>query len=215
MSRATDASGLDDLSLKREFCACCRLLYDRRLVTGVGGNVSARMGKRILLTPSGYSLRDLAPQDLIVSDRRGRTVEGANPTRDAGLHLRILRRRPDINIVFHVHGAYVVAASTLLRPGPDTLPPLTPGFVHFAYPLPMLPFMVPGTEPLARMAARALSEGRQKALLLQNHGLVVLGRDFSEAINIAEEIDEAARVYLLTRGTGTVIPESYLDLIRP
>ena len=214
MSGTKDGLGHSEIPLKQEFCRYCRLLYERHLVTGVGGNVSARMGNRILLTPSGYSLRDVTPEDLIVSDRRGRAVEGKNPTKDAGLHIRVLRRRPDIHVVFHVHGANIVAVSAMLEPGAATLTPLTPGFVCFAYPLPMLPFMVPGTEILARTAAKALSAGSQKALLLQNHGLVTLGRDFREAINIAEEIDEAARIYLLTRGTGKIISDSYLDPIR-
>jgi len=214
MGKSNRALAQADISLKDEFCRYCRLLYERHMVTGVGGNVSARMGKRVLLTPSGHSLRELAPEDLVVSDRRGRTVEGGTPTKDAGMHIRVLQRRPDIHVVLHVHGAHVVAASALLEPGVDTIPPLTPGFVHFAHPLPMLPFMIPGTEALARAAAAAFSNARRKAVLLQNHGLVSVGGDFREAINIAEEVDEAARIYLLTRGTGRVISDSCLDALR-
>jgi ribulose-5-phosphate 4-epimerase/fuculose-1-phosphate aldolase len=198
---------------EEEFCRFCRLVYDRHLVTGVGGNLSARIGDFIMLTPTGVSLRDVDPPGVVIVDNAGASVNGGTPTKDAGLHLRILEARPDINVVLHLHGTHIVAASTLLEPGPDTLPPLTPGFVFFAYPLPMLPFMVPGTEVLGETAAGALSRTGKMALMLKNHGLITLGRDFREAVNIAEEIDEAARIFLLTSGKGSVIPEAAVDKI--
>jgi ribulose-5-phosphate 4-epimerase/fuculose-1-phosphate aldolase len=94
----------------------------------------------------------------------------------------------------------------MLSPGPDTLPPLTPGFVYYAHPLPMIPFMVPGTKLLAQTVVKTMTMGSNLALLLQNHGLVTVGRNFQEAINVAEEIDEAARIYILTGGKGHTIP---------
>ncbi len=53
-----------------------------------------------------------------------------------------------------------------------------------------------------------------RALLLQNHGLVTVGEDFQEAINIAEEIDEAARIYLLTDGKAKAISEEDVRKIK-
>lgn len=44
---------------KKIFCLYCKLLYERHLVTGVGKNLSMRDGERFLLTPSGYSLRNM------------------------------------------------------------------------------------------------------------------------------------------------------------
>ena len=93
------------------------------------------------------------------------------------------------------------------------LPPVTPGFVHYAYPLPMIPFMVPGTEELAHTVAKALSFKGCRAVLLQNHGLVTIGKDFEEALNIAEEIDEAALIMVLTAGKARTIPVENLDEI--
>jgi ribulose-5-phosphate 4-epimerase/fuculose-1-phosphate aldolase len=183
---------------KGDFCRFCHRLYDRRLVTGVGGNMALRMEERIYLTPSGYSLQDVSPENVVVVNPEALVLEGSNPTKDMNMHLRILRERPDVNVVCHVHGAHIIAAASMLSPGPDSLPPLTPGFVYYAYPLPMLPFMVPGTQELARIVAEEISNGRSRAILLQNHGLVTVGQDFSEAFHVAEEIDEAARIFVLT-----------------
>ncbi|MBW2344400.1 MAG: class II aldolase/adducin family protein [Deltaproteobacteria bacterium] len=199
---------------KETFCSFCHLLYDRHLVAGVGGNMAALSGENIFLTPSGYSLREVKPDMVVTVNGKGIVIEGANPTKDAAMHLGVLRVRPDVNVVFHVHGAYLVAASVMLEPGPDTLPPLTPGFVYYAHPLSMLPFFVPGTQILAKTVAEKFAERQCRAVLLQNHGLVTVGKDFQEALNVAEEIDEAARIFVLTDGKATVIPSKDLEKIR-
>ena len=190
---------------KEDFCLFCRLLYDRHLVTGVGGNVSARIGDKFFITPSGHSLRGLNPNLLVTLDKKGRVLEGAVPTKDVRVHMGILGIRPDINVVCHVHGAFIIAASALMEPGPDVLPPITPGFTYFAHPLTMVPFRVPGTEEFARTTTEQFSHPKCRALLLQNHGLMAVGENFEEAVNIAEEIDEAARIYLMTDGKAKAI----------
>ena len=199
---------------KIEFCRFCHLLYKRHLVSGVGGNVAARAGREIFLSPSGYSLRDVEPGLVVTVDEEGIVLKGPNPTKDADMHLGILRTRSDAQIVLHVHGAHIVAATAMLSPGPNTLPPLTPGFVYYAHPLPMIPFMVPGTKLLAQTVVKTMTKGSHRAILLQNHGLVAVGRDFQEALNVAEEIDEAARIYTLTGGKGRTIPSRDIGKIR-
>jgi ribulose-5-phosphate 4-epimerase/fuculose-1-phosphate aldolase len=190
---------------KEDFCLFCRLLYDRHLVTGVGGNVSARIGDKFFITPSGHSLRGVNPNLLVTLDKKGRVLDGSVPTKDMEVHMGILGIRPDINVVCHVHGAFIIAASALMEPGPDVLPPITPGFAYFAYPLTMVPFRVPGTGEFAKAAIEQFSDPTCRALLLQNHGLLAVGKNFEEAVNVAEEIDEAARIYLMTGGKGKAI----------
>ncbi len=199
---------------KEEFCRFCHLLYDRHLVTGVGGNMSTRSNDNVFLTPSGFSLRDVDTDTVVTVNGKGLVIEGGRPTKDADMHLTLLRERPDINVVCHVHGANIIAASAMLTPGPGTLPPLTPGFVYYAHPLPMTPFIIPGTQALTKAVVKGLGDRSRHAILLQNHGLVTIGKDFMEAINIAEEIDEAARIYVLTDGRAACIPLDEVCKIR-
>jgi L-fuculose-phosphate aldolase len=101
--------GKDQIS-KEGFCHFCRLLYDRHLVTGVGGNVSTRMGGNVLITPSGHSLRDLREDVVVTLDQKGRVLEGGVPTKDVAVHMGLLGIRPDINVVcqgFHYCSIYV------------------------------------------------------------------------------------------------------------
>jgi len=199
---------------KEAFCRFCHLLYERHLAAGVGGNISARSGNRVLLTPTEYSLRDLHPDTVSVVNKKGILMQGDKPTKEANMHLRILRERPDINVVFHLHGPHIIAASTMFEPGPSTLPAITPGFACYAYPLPMVPFMVPGSPDLAKSVSEALSGKDSYAVLLLNHGLITVGEDFNKALNIAEEVDEAARVYLLTGGRALPISSENIGHIK-
>jgi 3-dehydro-4-phosphotetronate decarboxylase len=199
---------------REAFCQFCRILYDRHLAAGVGGNVAARVGDWIWLTPTGCSLRDVQPAQIAVVDVQGTILRGAAPSKEADMHLLVLRHRPDVNVVCHLHGAYIIAASTLLQPGPDTLPALTPGFVYYAFPLPMLAFMTPGSPELAGAVAGALRAPKTTpAVLLQNHGLVTVGKNFKEALDIAEEIDEAAHVYVLAGDRAATISERHIQAI--
>lgn len=172
-----------------------------------------RRGDRIWLTPTGVSLRDLHEEQIAVVDIQGTPLHGPPPTQEADMHLGVLRARPDVNVVCHLHGAHIIAASLLLEPGPCTLPALTPGFVYYAFPLPMLPFKTPGSKDLATDVADTLSLRGASAVLLQNHGLVTVGTDLREALDIAEEIDEAAHVYLLAGGRAPSIPEKDIRVL--
>ncbi len=201
-------------SVRERFCRYCRLFYRRNLVAGVGGNLAERVEKGILLSPSGVSLRAVRPDALVMVDENGRVLAGGLPTKDMPMHLAVLRARPEIRVVAHVHGIHLIAAAAGLKPGRDSLPPLTPGFVHFAYPLPLLPFLLPGSRNLAESVAEALSDPKTRAVLLQNHGLVVAGSDLEEALNVAEEIDEAAAVFVLSAGRARPIPAGQVDRIR-
>ncbi|MBW1729994.1 MAG: class II aldolase/adducin family protein [Deltaproteobacteria bacterium] len=199
---------------KKEFCQACRLLYQAGLVTGVGGNLCIRVNEGFLLTPTGFSLRDLKPDNVSVLDEEESLLAGPLPTKDAAIHLNILQKRKDIRVSCHVHGAHIIAASSLMEPGDNTLPPITPGFVYFAYPLPMLPFLLPGSDELAAEVMKILGSGTGKALLLQNHGLITLGRDYAEVLNIAEEVEEAAHIYLLTQGKGRYLTQEEINKVK-
>ena len=197
------------------FVDFCKILYERHLVTGVGGNVAMRYGENLLVTPSGFSLRDITVDDIVTVDKNRNVIYGKEkPSKEFDIHHGIFQIRPKINVVCHVHGSFIISASAMLKPGNNSLPPLTPGFVFFAYPLPMLPFIVPGTRELAEKVCNEFLDNKKNALLLQNHGLITLGNNPAQALNIAEEIDEAAKIFVLSLGKANVVSDQFINKIK-
>ncbi len=161
---------------KESLAAFCKILYERHLVTGVGGNVSVKIGNRFLVTPSGISLRDITAESIVTVGSDGSISHGGNPSKDFTMHRHIFKERDDIKAVCHVHGGHIIAASTILETGPNSLPPLTPGFTCLAYPLPMLPFLLPGSSELSEAVGQYFANRKLRALLLRNHGLITVGK---------------------------------------
>ena len=61
-----------------------------------------------------------------------------------------------------------------------------------------LPFFLPGDAAMGE-AVRGLA-GKRSAVMLANHGPVVAGKDVEAACNAVEELEETARLALMTRG---------------
>ena len=195
--------------------ALCNLLYDRHLVVGAGGNVSARHGDGFLTTPTGVSLRDMTPDRIITLDTDGQPTGPVRPSKELAMHLGIFRARPDVQVVCHVHGSYITALTALFEPGADTLPCLCPGHTYYAHPLPMLPCFVPGTTDLAEATAAAFADEERLAVLLANHGLITVGTTPADVVNITEEVDEAAMIWFHTGGRArTLPPDAAAELCR-
>jgi len=201
------------------FAAFCRALYERELVVGAGGNVALKTGGKVLVTPSGYSLRALTAAQLIEVDLDGNVLSappGTRPSKELRMHLEIFKARPDVRLVCHVHGTYITAATTLLQVGGNVMPAYTPALCFYAYPLAMLPFFVPGTAELAEAVGKAFRDGppTRSSILLKNHGLITVGADFTSVLNVTEEVDDAARIFILTHGKGDVIPDETIPKIK-
>ena len=120
----------------------------------------------------------------------------------AMLHRAMYETRPDTGAVVHLHATHSVAVSCLAGLDPaDVLPPLTAYQAIRIGPLGLVPFHPPGSPALAE-AVRETAV-RHHALLLANHGPVVAGRSLAAAAQVAEELEQTARIYLLLRGLKT------------
>ena len=191
-----------------------RSLYERGLVSGSSGNISARLEGGMLLTPTSSCLGRLDPQRLSKLDARGRLVSGDKPTKEAFLHKAFYEERPEAGAVVHLHSAAAVAVSCLADLDErNVLPPLTPPQVVYVGELPLVPYFPPGCTDLAEAVRSRAREHR--AMLLANHGPVVSGESLDAAVYAAEEVEEAAKVFLLLRGRDMrVLDERQLDELR-
>lgn len=180
----------------------CRHLSAAGLSPGSSGNVSIRVGSRIIATPTGSSLRAVTEEELAATPA---DQEGApRPTKELPLHAAMYAAHPDATAVVHLHSPFATAIACL-PPDADgfaPLPPLTPYRVMRLGDVPLVPYARPGSAELAAGVA-ALAPGHP-VLLLANHGPVVAAATLDAAIDLAEELETAAQLTLLLKQAPAV-----------
>ncbi|MGN7800174.1 class II aldolase/adducin family protein [Leifsonia sp. 22587] len=180
----------------------CRHLSAAGLSPGSSGNVSVRVGARIIATPTGSSLRSVTEEQLAATpaDQDGTP----RPTKELPLHAAMYAAHPEATAVVHLHSPYATAIACL-PPTPDgfaPLPPLTPYRVMRLGDVPLVPYAPPGSAELASGVAAAAPG--HPVLLLANHGPVVAAATLDAAIDLAEELETAAQLTLLLKQAPAV-----------
>jgi ribulose-5-phosphate 4-epimerase/fuculose-1-phosphate aldolase len=202
--------------LREELAAYCRRLYERDMVTSTGGNVSARVdGDAVLISPTGRSLSDLAP-DEFVRVQAGGEPSGGRPSKELGLHRAVYDAQPGVNAVIHGHSAVAIAVAGQLTPDDvDGFPAYTAGYIMRVGQLPVLPYLPSGSEALAERVGAAFGP-HGRAVLLQHHGFVTAGPTLEAALNTAEELIDALKVFVFSHGRAPELPaDARAGLIAP
>ncbi|WP_308916633.1 aldolase [Jannaschia sp. LMIT008] len=186
--------------LRESICLLAKSMFDRGLTGGSTGNLSARTEDGgLLVSPTGTSFGRLDPGRLSRFDAGGTHVAGDPPTKEMPLHAAFYDTRASAGAVVHLHSCHSVAWSMMPdADADDLLPPLTPYGIMKVGRVKLLPFFLPG-DPEMGEAVRGLA-GRRSAVMLANHGPVVAGADVEAACNAVEELEDTARLALLTRG---------------
>ncbi len=167
---------------------------------GTSGNLSARHGDRMLITPSGVPAERVEAATIAAMPLTG---DGgwngpAKPSSEWRLHRDILNARPDVGAVVHTHSPYATVLATQHRP----IPALHYMIAAFGGPsircTPYAPF---GTQALSDLIVAHL--GDRHGVLLGNHGMVVTGRTLDQAVWRAGELELLARMTVLATLGGT------------
>ena len=188
-----------EVKLRERLCSCGKSLFRRGLTFGSTGNISVRLPDGgWLMTPTNVSLDDLDPGRLAKISPDGRHISGDPPTKEAFLHRSMYAQRPSCDAIVHLHSTHSVAVSCLCDiDHSNCLPPITPYYIMRVGRLPLVPYFPPGDETLAAEVERLAKD--HHALLLANHGPVVGGKNISDAMNIIEELEETAKLFLLLK----------------
>ena len=189
-----------ETKLREQICLLAKSIFDRGLTGGSTGNISARTEDGgVLVSPTGTSFGRLDPARLSRLDAGGTLIDGDSPTKEMPLHAAFYDTRASAGAVVHLHSCHSVALSMLPDIDPDNfLPPLTPYAIMKLGKVKLLPFFLPG-DPAMGEAVRGLA-GKRSAVMLANHGPGVAGKDVEAACNAIEELEDTARLALLTRG---------------
>ncbi len=186
--------------LREQICLLAKSMFDRGLTGGSTGNISARTEDGgLLVSPTGTSFGRLDPAHLSRFDATGTLIDGDPPTKEMPLHTAFYDTRSTAGAVVHLHSCHSVALSMMPDVDADNfLPPLTPYGIMKLGRVKLLPFFLPG-DPAMGEAVRGLA-GKRSAVMLANHGPVVAGKDVEAACNAIEELEDTARLAMMTRG---------------
>ena len=132
----------------------------------------------------------------------GTLIDGDDPTKEMPLHSAFYDTRSTAGAVVHLHSCHSVALSMMPDANQDDfLPHLTPYAIMKLGKVKLLPFFMPGDAAMGE-AVRGLA-GKRAAVMLANHGPVVAGKDIEAACNAIEELEDTARLAMMTRGMST------------
>jgi L-fuculose-phosphate aldolase len=186
----------DQQAIRGDLVHACRRLAANGMVTGTSGNLSARTGDDVVITPSGARFDEIAGDDLAVVNLDGDLLEGPlAPTSELDLHLNVYRRY-DAGAVVHTHAPMATAVGCVL----DELPCVHYTMLALGGSVRVAPYRTFGTAELAQAVGDAL-DGRTAALLA-NHGTIAYGGDLAAAIAATELLEWASALYLRAATLG-------------
>lgn len=193
-------------------------LIELGLTSGTSGNVSGRLEGRdwFLITPSGIPYPEIAPEDLVGIDLSGKQISGRyKPSIEKNMHLKVFQHRDDINVIIHTHSLYAQAAACTRK---DIPPILDTVAIMFGGPIEVTEYARPGSAELADNVAVKLV--KKNGCLIANHGAIAVGKDYDEAMEYCELIENSAQVLIFSQVIGVPVPltteevEANLDFFR-
>jgi L-fuculose-phosphate aldolase len=178
-------------AMLEELVRTSRALVANGLVRGAGGNVSAREGDVMWISPSGFSFLDAGPEDYPgVSLAKGEIVRGERrPSSEVLMHLAIYRSRPEVNAVIHTHPPVTLA---LTAAGHDLRPMFADYYVYLGKNVPHLPYITVTTPELAAAVEGVVKAPDCYGIVLRNHGAIAVGVSIKEAYFRTLAIEEQA-----------------------
>lgn len=199
--------------IREEICTVGASLYQRGYTVGAAGNISARLDDGWLITPTDACLGRLDPAELAKVDLAGNPVSGGKPSKTLALHQGIYQADPAARGVVHTHSTHLVALTLAgVWRQDEVLPPITPYQVMKVGRIPLIPYRRPG-DPVA--AARVAAVAAQvRGVLFERLGPVVWERSVSHASHALEELEETARLWLMSEPRPAPLSETAIEELR-
>lgn len=171
------------------------MVHNRGLVSAAGGNISARCDDVMLITRTNVSFRTVKNNDLVLCDLQGKVLDSPQkfkPSKELKFHMGIYVVRQDVNYIIHAHPCYSIIWSMQHK----ELPLYTESAKMKLGKVPIIPDGVPGSQELANSIVKEVIKSQKdtNAFLLENHGIVVLGKTMEECLNTTELLEDTAKI---------------------
>ncbi len=185
--------------LRKEVARFMRRLYERGLTTASGGNISARLHDTILITPSAFDKGLIRGKEIGILSLQGKNLTpNMKPSIESDMHIAIYKARPDVLAIVHAHPFTATSFTAMNKTIDCTL--TAEAFAILGTPV-VAPYALMGTQELASTVASA-AKGPANVILLENHGIVCLGKDLLMAFDRLEVLEAAARMTCITHMMG-------------
>jgi L-fuculose-phosphate aldolase len=190
----------DTLELRQAIIDACIEMNRRGINQGTSGNISARAGGKMVITPSGVPYDQMTPDMLATLPLNGAGDVGGPlpPSTEWQFHLALLQARPDMHAVVHAHPVHCTALSINHMEIPAC---------HYMVALfggdsvPLADYDLFGSEKLAENVKKAMKS--RHGCLMANHGAVVVGETLEKGLWRMEELEVLARAFILSQSIGT------------
>src|ERR1700676_1386821 len=194
---------------RREICTAGRWIHQRAFVASTDGNISVRLdSRRVLTSPTGISKGLMSPDDLVITDLKGRKLAGRREaSSELAMHLLIYNRGPDVHAVCHAHPPIATAHAAAGLPLNKAL--LSELVIALGC-IPVARYGTPGTPELSDALEPLVQD--YDAILLANHGVVTCGADLLTAFFRMETVEHFANVSLASELLGKQVLLSGRDV---
>ncbi len=169
-------------------------LFYRGLTSSHGGNMSVRMGDRIIITRTGAMLAHLNKADLIETGLYENDSNILLASSELVVHRSIYQNTSALAIV-HVHPPYAVAESMTVK---DAIIPIDSEGSYLMHKVPVIHTeKTVGSSEVAKLAAKMLRE--YKIFMLRGHGSFAIGPTMEDAYQLTSSLEESCRIYYYTK----------------
>lgn len=209
-------------ALRDEIVRVGRSLFQRGYVHATAGNISVRLDgeQGFLITPTDACLGFLQPDRLAQVTPDGTQIAGDRASKTLALHRRIYDADPEARCVIHTHSTHLVALTLAgVWSDHDILPPITPYYVMKVGHVPLIPYHRPGDPAAAARVAERIELSRERgvpirAVMMDRLGPNVWHASPAAAMAVLEELEETARLWLMTHPKPPPLTEDRIDELR-
>jgi L-fuculose-phosphate aldolase len=190
-----------DERIYQQFCEIGRDLYEAGMISSHGGNLSVRLGDRVVIKRRGAQLGRLKPHDLIETGLEKNDSGVTLASTELLAHRTIYMQTPALAIV-HCHPRTAIAFS-LSR---DEIVPIDNEASYLLKKVPVIwEEFASGTPEMANSLAKALQS--YKIVMLRGHGSFAIGQTIDEAFFWTTTLEEACEIMLKAK----IINEPFIE----
>jgi ribulose-5-phosphate 4-epimerase/fuculose-1-phosphate aldolase len=212
---------MNELESRHEICRIGASLYARGYVHASAGNISVKLNDgSFLITPTDACLGHLVAHELAHVNANGEQLSGARASKTLALHRSIYAATTEARCVIHTHATHLVSLTLQgVWRTTDIVPPITPYFVMKVGHVPLVSYQRPGAPGVATEVSQLITQSHAqhapiRGVMLERLGPVVWHQSPADASAVLEELEETAKLWLLSDRQASALSEAHIQELR-